>query len=126
MSSESYKPVFFIVPAKILDLPGITIQLLRFYETIFQFWHHGKDCYLTNDVIKERTGIKSDSTISNAFQFFEDANLLKRITQRGGMRYIVQVLSTQIRDEDAQDPSLQRDPPLDSARPPPSLQRDII
>lgn len=85
----TYQQAFCVVPYRILNLPGLTIQLLKFYETIFQFWHHGKDCFLKNDVLKERTGMQSDSTISDAFQYFEGHGEMKR-EMRKGKRFIVQ------------------------------------
>lgn len=90
MSVENtYKSAFFIVPSRILDLPGLQLSYLRVYETVFQFWNHGKECYLNKKAIKERTGISSDSTIKDAFIFFEIHGEMKRIT-KNGKRYLVQ------------------------------------
>lgn len=86
---SDYQAAFFIVPTRILNLPDLTFAFLRFYETVFQFWNHGKNCYLTNEVLKERTGIKSIATIQEAFQYFANHNEMKRIT-KNGKRYIVQ------------------------------------
>lgn len=88
MSSE-YHASFFIVPIRIMNLPDIQLSYVRIYETIFQFWNHGKNCYLSNSAIMERTGIKSDSTIREAFIFFEKyGELIRR--KKGGKRYLVQ------------------------------------
>lgn len=83
-----YTSNFFIVPSHVLELPEITLSFIRFYETIFQFWNHGKPCFLSNSMIKERTGIKSDSTINEAFEYFEEHNEMKRVTENS-QRYIV-------------------------------------
>ena len=88
-NTNSYKATFFVVPSRILDLPGITLAFLKFYETIFQFWNHGKFCYLSNDMLKERSGISSSATIQEAFVFFETLGEMKRKT-KGKLRYIVQ------------------------------------
>ena len=88
MTTSTYNPTFLVIPGKIKKLPGLTLQLLWFYEAIFQFWHHDMECFLTNDALKERTGMKSDSTISSAFAYFEKHGLLKRITI-DGRRYLV-------------------------------------
>lgn len=90
MSDEkSYKSTFFVVPSRILNLPGLTLAFLKVYETVFQFWNHGQACWLGNDAIKERTGIESDSTIREAFIFFEKNKEMKRKTI-GKKRYLEQ------------------------------------
>lgn len=86
---SDYKSAFFVVPSRILDLPNITLAQLRVYETIFQFINHGKPCFLSNEMIKERTGILSYSTINQAFNFFELHGELKRVL-KDGKRYFVQ------------------------------------
>jgi hypothetical protein len=86
---SEYKSTFFVVPSRILELPGLILSYLRVYETIFQFWNHGKDCFLSNDQIKERTGIASESTIRDAFIYFEKHGEMKRKTIKG-QRYLVQ------------------------------------
>jgi|ERR1051326_197731 hypothetical protein len=89
MSDQSpYQASFFIVPARIMNLPDLTLAYLRIYETIFQFWNHGKTCFLSNEIILERTGIKSRSTVKEALLYFEKHNELKRIT-KNGKRYLV-------------------------------------
>jgi hypothetical protein len=89
MSDQNYKPSFFVVPFHITELPDITFAFLKFYETIFQFWNKGLNCFLSNSIIMERTGIKSISTINDAFQFFEKHNEMRREVQNG-QRYIIQ------------------------------------
>ena len=92
---QDYQQAFFTVPYRVMQLPDLTIQLLKFYETIFHFWHVGNKCFLNNKSLKERTGMKSDSTIAAAFQYFEKHNEMKRV-MKGGKRYIIQpVLSTE-------------------------------
>lgn len=86
---SEYKAAFFIVPSRILELPDLQLSYLKVYETIFQFWNHGKQCYLKNEVIMERTGIKSPSTIKDAFLYFEKHNELKRVF-KGARRYLIQ------------------------------------
>jgi hypothetical protein len=88
MSSE-YQSAFFIVPSRIMNLPDLILSYLRVYETIFQFWNKGKKCYLSNSAIMERTNIKSESTIREAFAYFEKHNELKRKTVKG-KRYLIQ------------------------------------
>ncbi len=103
---SEYHSNFYIVPTHIRKLPGMTLALLDFYETIFQFLNKGKLCFLKNDAIKERTGIKSISTIQEAFKFFEKHGVMKRIV-KNGKRYIVQTLA--IEDQtDENDLSLER------------------
>ncbi len=85
----SYEAIFFIVPSRILKLDGLILSHLRVYETIFQFWNHDKPCFLSNDSLMERTGIKSASTIREALMFFEKHGELLRVTEKG-KRYIVQ------------------------------------
>jgi hypothetical protein len=85
---NSYKAAFFITPSYILDLPGLTLCYLRVYETIFQFWNHGKPCYLSLKRIGERTKV-SESQICEALNFFENAGELIR-RKRNGKRYFVQ------------------------------------
>lgn len=84
-----FEQTFVVIPKRIWDLPDITLQFLKFYETIFQFWHRGKKCFLTNQSIKDRTGIKSTSTLIEAFSFFEQHNEMKRITNDSGKRLII-------------------------------------
>lgn len=87
--SNKYSSPFFTIPSRIMNIPGITIQLLRFYEKIFQYWHHDHECFIGNDALMEHCGMKSESTISKAFQFFEKAGEIKREI-RDGHRYITQ------------------------------------
>lgn len=102
---SDYQSNFFIVPTHIRKLPGMTLAFLDFYETIFQFWHCGKECFLSNQMIKDRTGIKSDSTIAEAFIFFEKAGALKR-EMRGKRRFIVKtVFVERPEDQTPDDPS---------------------
>lgn len=86
---SGYKSSFFVVPTRILDLPDLTMAFLKVYETVFQFWNHDKTCFLSNPMIMERTGIKAESTIREAFIFFEKHNELKRKKIKG-KRYLVQ------------------------------------
>lgn len=86
---SDYKAAFFIVPARIMALPNLTLAYLKIYETIFQFWNANSVCYLSNDKIHERTGISSHSTLMQAFAFFEKHGEMKRIT-KGSKRYIIQ------------------------------------
>lgn len=89
---NNYQDTFYIIPRHIRQLEGITLTFLDFFETIFQFWNKGKTCFLSNAVIKQRTGIKSDSRIVEAFQFFEKHNVMKRIF-KNNKRYIVPALN---------------------------------
>lgn len=87
MSTESNHP-FVMFPTRIWNLPGITLQLLKFYEKIFQFWHQGYECFLSNKTLMEYSGMKSDSTVRDAFTYFEKQGELKRIN-KNGQRYII-------------------------------------
>ena len=91
MSSEDkgYQPVFVMFPSRIWNLPGITLQLVKFYEKIFQFWNKSHDCFVKNETLKEYTGMSSDSSISSAFQYFEALGEMKRI-RKNGRRFIIQ------------------------------------
>lgn len=86
---SEYQAAFFIVPARILNLPDISLAYLRIYETIFQFWNHGKACFLSNQAIRERAGNLSHGTLMQAFTYFEKHNELQRIT-KDGQRYLIE------------------------------------
>jgi hypothetical protein len=86
MSNQVHPFVMF--PTRIWNLPGITLQLLKFYEKIFQFWHQGYECFVSNKTLMEYAGMKSDSTVRDAFTYFEKNSELKRV-MRGGKRYII-------------------------------------
>lgn len=118
---NTYEETFYIIPRYIRKLEGITLTFLDFFETIFQFWNKGKSCFLSNALIKKRAGIKSDSTINDAFKFFEKQGVMKRI-QKDGRRYIVPVISKIETDSEV---SLQREGGLATARGGVSVQRDI-
>jgi len=85
---EPYKAAFFVIPSRIIELPNITLAYIKIYETIFQFWNHRKNCYLSNQAIMERTGISSESTLREAFIFFEHHGQLIRMS-KGSRRYLV-------------------------------------
>jgi hypothetical protein len=86
---SGFKQNWFVVPNRIMQLEGLTLQLLRFYETIFQFWNNGENCYLTNGALMVRSGMKSKSSVDEAFLFFERHGELSRTT-RNGKRYLEQ------------------------------------
>jgi len=88
-TNQGYKSVWFTVPARILNLPDLTLAYLKIYETIFQFWNHGKACFLSNKMIMTRTSIDSDNTIRNAFRYFEKHKELMRVN-KDGKRYLIQ------------------------------------
>jgi hypothetical protein len=90
MSDQSFSKTFYIIPYHIRKLPGMTLALLDFYETIFEFWNNGKDCYLSNEAIMKRIGIKSDRTLKDAFRYFENHNEMKRVF-KNNKRYIAKV-----------------------------------
>lgn len=86
---NNYQPAFFITPRHIFDLPGITLAYIKVYETVFQFWNHKKQCYLTNKNICKRTGIVNERTVRDALKYFEDhKELVRRV--KGTRRYLVQ------------------------------------
>lgn len=86
--SNPYQAAFFVVPSHILNLPGLTLVYLRVYETIFQFWNHGKPCFMGTQVFLNRLHI-SRSQLFEAFLFFErNGELIRR--SKNGKRYFVQ------------------------------------
>jgi hypothetical protein len=87
-NNNPYVASFFVVPAYIMSLPGLTLSFLRVYETIFQFWNHRKTCFLSLDSICERTTV-GRSQVCEALLFFEKHNELQRI-KKGGRRYLLQ------------------------------------
>lgn len=115
---------FVVIPVRILNLPNLTIQLLKFYEKIFQFWHSGNECFLNNSTLMEYCGMKSMATLSDAFKYFEDHQEMKRV-QKDGKRYIIPPQPKLSTDDEkplspGQDPlSLQRDPPSRHSETPP-------
>jgi hypothetical protein len=88
MSENNYEAAFFIIPRYIRKLPGLTLAYLDVFEYLFQFWNRGQQCYLKNKTIMEKTGIESESTIREAFMFFEKQGVMKRV-QSGRKRYLV-------------------------------------
>lgn len=87
-STTTYQAAFFIVPSRIMNLPGLTISYLKVYEAIFQFWNHGKNCFLSDKAIIEKTNL-SERCVRDAYIFFESAKELKR-EKRGLKRYLIQ------------------------------------
>lgn len=78
-----------MVPYRIRKLPGMTLALLDFYETVFEFWNNNEQCWLSNSALMERANIKSISTIQEAFQYFEKHGEMKRVV-KNGKRYLIQ------------------------------------
>ncbi len=103
MSESNFHKTWYTVPNHIRKLPGMTLALLDFYETIFELWNNGKKCFLSNPMIKKRTGIKSSSTIQEAFEYFEKQGVMKRVW-KGGSRFIEQTFSIQADENDIDDP----------------------
>lgn len=99
---STYQPTFVVFPCRIWNLPNITLQLLKFYEKIFQYWNNGMDCFVNNDTLKEYAGMSSDSSISAAFQYFEKHGELQR-SIKNGKRYIIQTTYVLIDNEQAVD-----------------------
>jgi hypothetical protein len=114
--SAQYSASFFIVPARIMNLPELTIQLLKFYEKIFHFWHSGCECFVGNKVLMEYAGMKSTSSVADAFQYFESHGEMKREI-RNGRRFISAPLRELEIDRSSQDEKLSTYP-LAVARPP--------
>ena len=102
MTDTRDQKVWFTVPYHIRKLPGMTLALLDFYETIFEFWNKGNPCFLSNSAIMERTGIKSSTTIHDAFTYFEQHNAMKRVFENG-RRFIIQVLKVETENEKSVD-----------------------
>jgi hypothetical protein len=119
--TTNYQDTFYIIPRHIRHLEGMTLTYLDFYETCYQFWNKGRSCYLSNSIIKQRTGIKSDSRINEAFQYFEKHNVLKR-EYKNGRRYITPILCEVETDEGV---SPEREGGIAVARGGVSPERDI-
>ena len=85
---SSYEETFYIVPSYIRKLPGMTLGYMDVYSHMFQFWNKGRECYLKNFQLAERTGY-SERYIREAFEYFESHNELERVTI-GRTRYLVQ------------------------------------
>lgn len=85
--NTSYQSAFFVVPSHILNLEGLTLGFLKVYETIFQFWNHGKACFLSEAKLIERTGLQR-SQIYEAINYFESRNEMKRV-KKNGNRYFI-------------------------------------
>lgn len=120
-NSNTYEETFYIIPRYIRQLEGMTLTYLDFYETIYQFWNKNKACFLSNSVIKQRTGIMADSRINMAFQFFEKHGVMKRIYKEG-KRFIVPIFCEVETDAGV---SLQREGGISPERGRVSLERDI-
>ena len=120
-NSNTYQETFYIIPRHIRQLEGMTLTYLDFYETIYQFWNKNKSCFLSNSVIKQRTGILADSRINMAFQFFEKHNVMKRVYKEG-KRFIVPVFCEV---ETEVGVSLEREGGISTERGGVSLERDI-
>lgn len=90
MNEEKYKETWFVAPRYILDMPGISLGFFKVFETIFQFWNKGRQCFLSNPEIANRTGIKA-TQVKDAIAYFERHKELERI-QIGMKRYLMQPL----------------------------------
>lgn len=85
---NEYRETFFIIPRRIRDLKGITLGFIDVYETMFQFWNKGLNCFLSNPTISKRTGL-SGRQVREALTFLEANGELKR--QRvGTRRFLIQ------------------------------------
>ena len=87
-SNTNYQSAFFIVPSRIMDLPGLTLGYLKVFEIIFAFWNHNRPCYLSNQGFMERSGLKY-TQLKEAFLFLERHGEIIRKTI-DGKRYIIQ------------------------------------
>lgn len=85
--NNTYTSAFFIVPTYIPYLPGMTLNFLKVYETIFQFWNHNKSCYLSEKSLMERTSV-CRSEVYAALMYFEKLGEIKRI-RKGLKRFLV-------------------------------------
>lgn len=101
--NNTYTSAFFIVPSYIPYLSGMTLNFLKVYETIFQFWNKKKNCFLSNSAIVERTGVQI-TQVKEALNFFEKYNELIRI-QKGLKRFIAQPLKHIETDPEAAPPA---------------------
>lgn len=86
-----YEEIFYIVPRHIRKTPGMTLAFLDVYETIFQFWNKGCECFLSNPTISERTGYEIRQ-VQYALTFLEKNKLLERQFIEG-RRYLVQPIN---------------------------------
>jgi hypothetical protein len=93
--TTNYQDTFYIIPRYIRKLPKITLAYLDIYESIFQFWNKGKDCFLSEEGFIEKTGYKRAS-IYNALNYFEKHKEIQRIWFKS-KRYIIKPIK---HDED--------------------------
>ncbi len=87
-NNNIYQAAFFIVPNYILNIAGLTLGYLKVYETIFQFWNHNQNCFLSEKALCERTQL-GRTQVYEALTFFEKKSLLIR-KQINGRRYLIQ------------------------------------
>lgn len=80
--------ILFVVPAHIVNMPGITLSFLKVYALIFSFFSHNKPCKLSDEDIIELAGV-GKSQMYKAFAFFEKNQALQR-SKVAGERYFIQ------------------------------------
>ena len=102
-TNEVFVSDWYIIPSRIRRLPGMTLPYLDIYESIFQFINKGKNCFLTNAALVERTG-HSLSTVHRAITFFVKCNELKRV--QVGFKYYIVVPERKIEIEPTNDQTL--------------------
>lgn len=76
------------LPNSILYLEGVQLSYIKVFVQIFNLWHSGKPCFITNTEFCNRTSLHRD-TVIQAINFFERHKVLKRV-QKGTKRYLVQ------------------------------------
>lgn len=82
-----YEETFFIIPAYILDLPGMSLGYLKVYWTFFQFWNKRLPCFLSNPAIAQRTKLQL-TQVKAALAYFEENGELIR-ENRGNKRWLI-------------------------------------
>ncbi len=82
ISASPFKNTFFIVPTHILELEGLTLGYLKVFESMFQFWHHNRACFLSTQSLSKRTGLKPRQ-VFYALEWLESKNIIKRVISKG-------------------------------------------
>lgn len=83
---------FVCFPRHVFHVDGMSLQRLKVYEAIFQFWHRGKTVYLSNANLMERCGISDKGNLNRTLDWLEEKNLIERFW-KGKKRYIRQPLA---------------------------------
>jgi len=76
--SSEFKPMYYLVPSEIMDLPGLSIGYLKVYCSVIQFWNSSRPCFLSEAILCEKSNL-GRTQVYEALKFFEKHNIMKRI-----------------------------------------------